>query len=484
MNPNKKSLELKRNIFTLIFMKNLRVTRVFVIAFFALAMTLTGGSALAAGTCDGHGHESSLSAGEQSACVAEYDACMNITTPEGVADYLDQHCTQTAMEQGFERIDIGSAKDCIGENVFGGPDSTLTETDASFCFAAGICLDQEIFNYCDMGLSACCTYGSTEYPGDHVGDTPQNDPANNPADPSDPGDDSNLQYVNSDYGFSVTFPQGWEANDPLEDVENGVFTVQFRLPTSDTSFSGTGKISMVAVSAYPGGRDSIGMMEEYIGENSGYAISYSHLNGDVPADLSSQIGDLDTIKNSISVFEPGSSASGTTVPGASASTDAAFSDVSGHRYQTAITYVKDRGVINGYDDGTYKPDNNINRAEFTKIMMGSTFDSSQLTGSSCFTDVGSDWFAPYVCAAKNMGILGGYPDGSFKPANNINLAEALKIIWEATGLEIPDNGGEWYQKYFDISDQIGLLNTINRDPGHYLTRGEMAELVYLAETME
>ncbi len=160
-----------------------------------------------------------------------------------------------------------------------------------------------------------------------------------------------------------------------------------------------------------------------------------------------------------------------------------FTDTGGHRYETAINYVYNNGIVNGYPDGSYGPDRAINRAEFTKIIMGSSFDSSVLTGSDCFPDVGNDWFAPYVCAAQSMGIIGGYPNGRFEPNNNINLAESLKIIFEGAGVDVPETGGPWYQKYVDLASQMGLLNTINSDPAHNLTRGEMAELIYIIGTM-
>ncbi len=161
-----------------------------------------------------------------------------------------------------------------------------------------------------------------------------------------------------------------------------------------------------------------------------------------------------------------------------------FTDVCDHKYKDAIQYVKEQGIIGGYKDGSYKPDKEINRAEFTKIIMASSFSEESITGSYCFTDVNNEWFAQYICSAKNEGIINGYSDGSFRPNNLVNLVEALKIIWEATGVDIPEAEGEWYQKYFDASDQVGLLDTIGRDPSHLLTRGEMAEIVYISKTLE
>ncbi len=156
-----------------------------------------------------------------------------------------------------------------------------------------------------------------------------------------------------------------------------------------------------------------------------------------------------------------------------------FPDTIGHENEEAISYVKATGAVEGYSDGTYKPENEINRAEFTKIMIANDYLDSDIIGANCFSDIEAEWFSRYVCFAKDLGIIDGYPDGSFKPADNINLAEALKIILEADSMiEVPEVSGEWFQKYMDKAEEIGMLDNVNDDPAHFITRGEMAQLIY------
>jgi len=99
---------------------------------------------------------------------------------------------------------------------------------------------------------------------------------------------------------------------------------------------------------------------------------------------------------------------------------AAFPDTADHPYRVAIDYVQSRGIVSGYPDGLYRPDDAINRAEFTKILVGGKVTERQLKECvavlpSPFPDVvAGDWFAPYVCAAKHGGIIAGYPDGTFR----------------------------------------------------------------------
>ena len=111
-----------------------------------------------------------------------------------------------------------------------------------------------------------------------------------------------------------------------------------------------------------------------------------------------------------------------------------FSDVSADKwYNNAVSTLSNMGVIGGYADGTFRPDAPISRAEFAKIAVSFT----QNNGSAVynyFTDVKTtDWFAPYVTAAKDAGLIEGYSDGSFKPESKITRAEACAIANRTLG---------------------------------------------------
>ena len=111
-----------------------------------------------------------------------------------------------------------------------------------------------------------------------------------------------------------------------------------------------------------------------------------------------------------------------------------FSDVSADKwYNNAVSTLCHMGVLGGYSDGTFRPNAPITRAEFAKIAVS----FAQTNGSavySYFTDVKTtDWFAPYVTAAKDSGLIEGYSDGSFKPENRITRAEACAIVNRVLG---------------------------------------------------
>jgi len=167
---------------------------------------------------------------------------------------------------------------------------------------------------------------------------------------------------------------------------------------------------------------------------------------------------------------------------------AAFRDVpDNYPYLSAVEYVQQQGIVSGYPNGTFKPDNPINRAEFTKIVMGSV--ATQENIRACmegivpatigFPDVPSyEWFAPYICIAKEGGIIGGYPDGTFKPQKTINFAEAAKIIASAFSVPMTNDSTVWYKGYVVALAQRNAIPLSLSSYDHLLTRGEMAEIIW------
>lgn len=105
-----------------------------------------------------------------------------------------------------------------------------------------------------------------------------------------------------------------------------------------------------------------------------------------------------------------------------------FSDIiPGLWYCNAIKLMTDAGIINGYTDGTFRPDNNITRAEFITMLINNT-EVTAYKGLP-FNDVSSDiWSADYIYSAYTYGYISGYEDGSFRPDSPITRAEAVKII--------------------------------------------------------
>lgn len=170
---------------------------------------------------------------------------------------------------------------------------------------------------------------------------------------------------------------------------------------------------------------------------------------------------------------------------------AEFKDVEkNHPNYTAINYIQMEGIVVGYNDGTYRPDFKINRAEFTKILIAERFSSEQI--DTCmdreltkigdkvfFSDVfRSDWYGKYICIAKTMNIIKGFEDGTFKPLNSITFAEAAKILTLSYGAQIGEETTPWYKVYVEALSNSKVIPTTITSFDQQITRGEMAEMIY------
>lgn len=166
-----------------------------------------------------------------------------------------------------------------------------------------------------------------------------------------------------------------------------------------------------------------------------------------------------------------------------------FTDVpANHANANAIAYLKTWKFVQGYADGTFKPDATINRAEFVKILMAIKWYGGGMCSlpEHAFSDTDSSaWYAYYICEAKRDEIIEGYSDGTFRPAGNINFAEAAKII--VNTLDIATDAGHtaplepWYAPYvIDLEVYKAIPLTIDSFD-QKLTRGEMAEIVWRAQ---
>jgi hypothetical protein len=158
----------------------------------------------------------------------------------------------------------------------------------------------------------------------------------------------------------------------------------------------------------------------------------------------------------------------------------AFDDIDTSPNKDAIEYLEEAGVVEGYSNDEFHPYADINRAEFTKIVMEQLYPGES-SGENCFLDVGYDWYADYVCEARSRGVVGGYPDGNFHPEAEINLVEALSVVLNAYDIEVTSSHQEWYEQYYWMAFELSLLETIDSGMFDSISRGEMAQLVYNVE---
>ncbi len=157
-----------------------------------------------------------------------------------------------------------------------------------------------------------------------------------------------------------------------------------------------------------------------------------------------------------------------------------FSDVpKDHPDHSCIIQLKEKGVIQGdTQTGMFRPNETLNRAECIKMVLTFFGITSSPTTTIPFSDVAPlEWYAPYICTAYERGIVHGYEDNTFRPANPITRAEAVKIIFTAKGESLADiPNSEWFEKYIKEAQKRSMLLPTSGDarPHESITRGEMA----------
>lgn len=104
-----------------------------------------------------------------------------------------------------------------------------------------------------------------------------------------------------------------------------------------------------------------------------------------------------------------------------------YSDVaSGAWYNSAVSTLTNAGILTGYEDGTFRPNAPITRAEFATIA-ARFYHAPEVTGDA-FPDISGSWARVYINRAAALGLVRGYPDGTFRPNTEITRAEVMEII--------------------------------------------------------
>lgn len=166
-----------------------------------------------------------------------------------------------------------------------------------------------------------------------------------------------------------------------------------------------------------------------------------------------------------------------------------FEDAADHWSKLYMKYFCDRKIVNGYESLEFKPDNPITRAEFLKIVL-LALDIKSDAKNLPFTDVKNHWILPYARIAKEKNIIGGYKNGSFKPDKSITRSEALKILLEAKKIDLTtDFAAEyediernaWYMKYLNFAVEKGIVKGYEDStfrPLNNISRSESLKIVY------
>lgn len=141
-----------------------------------------------------------------------------------------------------------------------------------------------------------------------------------------------------------------------------------------------------------------------------------------------------------------------------------FSDVPDDAwYATAVKTLASLGMMDGYPDGTFRPDEPITRAEFATVGLAFAYDP--LDASCSYYDVSaSAWYHTYVAQATTYGWIGGYPDNTFRPGNNITRVEVCVIVNNMLGRDADERYIDRHEDelvhFVDLSDSYWGYYTI------------------------
>jgi S-layer homology domain len=171
-----------------------------------------------------------------------------------------------------------------------------------------------------------------------------------------------------------------------------------------------------------------------------------------------------------------------------------FGDVRGYWGEEYVTTLANLNVIGGFPDGSFKPNADITRAQFAAIAV-KAFNLPSSNNTRSFVDVRSNyWAASAISAVSNSGLVTGFPDGTFRPEDRITRAQALVILAKALGNRATPNANqldrytdrqavpEWATESVSKAANARIIVNFPENnriaPNNLATRGEVAALMY------
>ena len=182
-----------------------------------------------------------------------------------------------------------------------------------------------------------------------------------------------------------------------------------------------------------------------------------------------------------------------------------FADVKGTPYEDSYTYLSGKGIVSGYDDGSGRPNDPLNRVEALKVVLSARPELKQradyfernLPPMALFMDVDqTSWYAPYLEAGYEQQVITGYPDSTYRPAQFLHVEEAVALLMRtfkqegtkgqallSTGIENKD--GEWFTQYINRAIERNII----RDQqmmrlGTPISRGQFFDMAYRLHMIE
>ena len=165
---------------------------------------------------------------------------------------------------------------------------------------------------------------------------------------------------------------------------------------------------------------------------------------------------------------------------------AAFTDSADIKVDTEVVdTLVSLGVVNGYDDGSFKPNGTVTRAEMAKMIYvlrtGNSDASAYNDDKTSFTDIGSHWARGYIKYCQSLGIIAGKSNTKFCPNDKVTAQEAAKMLLVTLGYNATKaglTGANWASKTNALADENGLLEDVNTSFTSACPRQYAAQLIY------
>ena len=150
-------------------------------------------------------------------------------------------------------------------------------------------------------------------------------------------------------------------------------------------------------------------------------------------------------------------------------------------YADEIEFAEENGIMTGDETGELRLDSNVTRAEFVKMLIEAADSdalNSILTETAGFKDTDGHWAEEYIKKATACGFINGFEDGTFRPEENVTFSQAVKMILAACGIrtEVID----YPFGYIGSAMDCGVLDGVHADPDRNITRRDAIKMMYNA----
>ena len=175
-----------------------------------------------------------------------------------------------------------------------------------------------------------------------------------------------------------------------------------------------------------------------------------------------------------------------------------LTDISGHWGEDSINYLVEKGAIDGFGDGTFKPNDNLTRGQAAKILAKTIDLTIDKNAKASFADTKDHWSSPYVAAIQEQkpGVINGHDADTFDPNDTIKRQELAKMIVAAYDLKLNENADvtfsdassfpDWAEESIEILSSLGVVEGTDGkfNPADNVTRAETAAFVHRTEVKD